>query len=490
MYPSEPTTTFADPTTAPTPLTVNLAATRTLRPPKPSPRTAAVGLSFGIPHDVGPINVVPPTRLPLAPGKIIFLTGPSGSGKSSALDAIADQCPAACRVDRISFRSESAVIDLIAPAAGLSAAARILTACGLSEPRLWLRRFDELSDGEQFRVQLAAALAAQRHGAAAAPILCDEFCTALHPRLARALSYNLARLLRARGLCAVLAGCHDYVTTDLHPDVVIRLAAPNRCTVEHRPVPPRPRFSLRRRMEIVLAGKRDYDTFAPMHYRRTDELGFVDRVFVLRERARHTPLGVVVYAFAPLELALRNRATDGYFLRRPDRLNRDLRILRRLVIHPDLRGCGLGHALVRQTMPRLGTPYVECLAALGAFNPIFEKAGMTRVGACALPPARAAALNQLLHLGVDPLARDFLALACRRRDVREIVAAAVRAWYAATTGGGDKRVAQQSPYTLARTFRGLIAARPVYYLWKRRKTPAHPAGSNPTGVNADRTPAT
>ncbi len=478
------------PTADAPPAPVNLAATRILHPPKPSPRTAAVGLAFGIPHQIGPLPVVPPIRLPLAPGTIIFLTGPSGSGKSSALEAIAAQCPAACRVDRISFRSESAVIDLIAPAAGLSAAAQILTACGLSEPQLWLRRFDQLSDGEQFRVRLAAALAGHRHAAGAAPLLCDEFCSALHPRLARALSFNLARLLRARGLCAVLAGCHDYVTTDLHPDVVVRFAAPARCTVERPPVPARPRFSLRRRLEIVLAGKRDYDAFAAMHYRPTGELGFVDRVFLLRDRARHTPLGVVVYAFAPLELAHRNRATNGWFLRRPDRLNRDLRILRRLVIHPDLRGCGLGHALVRQTMPRLGTPFVECLAALGAFHPVFEKAGMTRIGACALPPARAAALERLRALGVDPLARDFLALACRRRDVREIVAAAVRAWYAATTGGGDKRVAQQAPYTLARTFRGLIAARPVYYLWKRRKIPAPPAGAPPPSLNADRTPAT
>ena len=46
-----------------------------------------------------------------------------------------------------------------------------------------------------------------------------------------------------------------------------------------------------------------------VHYREADELGFVDKVFVLRERGSGERLGIVVYAHPPLELALRNRAT-------------------------------------------------------------------------------------------------------------------------------------------------------------------------------------
>ena len=206
-----------------------------------------------------------------------------------------------------------------------------------------------------------------------------------------------------------------------------------------------------------------------MHYRATDELGFVDKVFVLRDGADGDTLGIVVYAHSPLELRLRNQATDKRFSRNPQRVNRELRILRRLVVHPDVRGCGVGYHLVRQTLPAVGTPYVECLATMGEFNPVFEKAGMRRIGQCGITRNRLAALDALRAMDVDPNSREFPMQVCRRRRVRAIVTRMVADWYRATTGGGESRIERQSPQTLAQTFRGLIGSRPVYYLWKKEK---------------------
>lgn len=191
----------------------------------------------------------------------------------------------------------------------------------------------------------------------------------------------------------------------------------------------------------------------------------------MRDGAGGDLLGIVVYSHPPLELSLRNRATGGVFSRNPKRLNRSLRILRRLVIHPDLRGCGLGHYLVRKTLPLVGTEYVECLAAMGEFNPVFEKAGMQRIGQYDIQEKRKAAIEALRDMDVDPNSRVFPMQVCRRRRVREIVSRVVYDWYAATTGGGECRVARQSPRLLAQTFRGVICSRPVYYLW-RKKTAA------------------
>jgi hypothetical protein len=146
-----------------------------------------------------------------------------------------------------------------------------------------------------------------------------------------------------------------------------------------------------------------------------------------------------------------------------------LRILRRLVIHPDVRGCGLGHYLVRRTLPMVGTDYVECLATMGEYNPVFERAGMRRVGQYEIAAPRKVALEKLREMGVDPNAADFAVIVARRPRVRHIVARIVYEWYEATTAGGERRVARQSPQFLAQTFRGLIASRPVYYLWQRTK---------------------
>lgn len=106
---------------------------------------------------------------------------------------------------------------------------------------------------------------------------------------------------------------------------------------------------------------------------------------------------------------------------------------------------------------------------MGEFNPVFEKAGMKRVGQYEIPPKSKAALDALRALEVDPNSREFTMHVCRKRQVREIVSRVVYDWYAATTAGAECRVERQSPQLLAQTFRGLIGSRPVYYLWKRSK---------------------
>jgi hypothetical protein len=339
----------------------------------------------------------------------------------------------------------------------------------MGDAHLWVRPFAVLSDGEKFRARLARAIALHTRAGAAAPLLCDEFCSMLHRRAAKAIGYGLRKIVTRRGLSVVVACSSDDIIGDLQPDTIVRLYGSGRCAVEQRNVRPGKPLSMRRRMRIHPGTKRDYNAFASMHYRASDELGFVDKVFVMREGNDGHPVGIVVYSHPPLELSLRNRATGGRFSRNPKRLNRSLRILRRLVIHPDLRGCGLGHYLVKKTLPQIGTEFVECLAAMGEFNPVFEKAGMTRIGQCDIPEKRRAALASLQELDVDPNSREFAVQVCRRRRVREIVARVVRDWYAATTGGGESRVERQSPQLLAQTFRGLIGTRPVYYLWRRGK---------------------
>jgi len=437
-------------------------------PPAPhvadSPRVAQVRLHFGLPRDRRPDEVVDPVRVRFDPGRITVFVGPSGSGKTLALHRIEAACPTACNVQRIQFARGRSIVDSVAPTAGLADALSILSACALGEPRLWVRYYAELSEGEQFRARLAKALGLHLAGGMTGPLLCDEFCSGLHRRAAKAVAFNLRKLVVRRGLHLVVALSNEDLLPDLQPDTLVRLRGPGWCDVTERK-PVRREISFSRRLRIEPGRKRDYEPFAAMHYRGADELGFVDKVFVMRDGVGGDLLGIVVYSHGPIELSLRNSATGGRFVRNPDRLNRELRILRRLVIHPDVRGCGLGHRLVRGTLPLVGTPYVECLASMGAINPVFEKAGMRRIGQCATILAQSRALADLARLGVDPFGRDFLLHVCRRPRVRRVVARLVYEWYRATTGRGQRRVARQSPGLLAHTFRGLVGCRPVYYLW-------------------------
>ncbi len=438
-------------------------------PFRASPRTAEVARCFGLSTQQATLVIAEGAEIRLGPGRIVLLLGPSGGGKSSALRKIVEQYCQAALVQRIAFPEGAAIIDRIAPTASFSDAVSTLTACGLGDAHLWIRPFHTLSEGERFRARLAQAAALHATTDGVGPLLCDEFCSGLHRRAAKAISFNLRRLATRRGLSLVLATSNDDILFDLQPDTIVHFSGGGAAAVEERPTP-RPRsLSILRKLRIEPGRKRDYDAFAAMHYRATDELGFVDKVFVMRE-VGGDPLGIVVYSHPPMELALRNRATESRFSRDPAALNRGVRILRRLVVHPDLRGCGAGHHLVRTTLPLVGTEYVECLASMGAFNPVFEKAGMERIGQCEQPAACRRAIAELEAIGVDPAATDFLTQVHRQRRVRVIVAREVYNWYQATTGGGETRVARQSPEFLAQTFRGLIGSRPVCYLW-RRSTP-------------------
>lgn len=445
-----------------------------------TPRKREICWRFGIPPREDPRTLADGVTVRLSPGSILLLVGPSGSGKSSLLAALTEQAGEVAWVGRGRFPTGRAIVDAVSPNRPLAVALEILTACGLGEPRLWVRPFDDLSDGEKFRACLARAVG-QSLGSPPRPVVCDEFTALLHRRAARAVAYNLRKLVSREKLILFVASAHEDIIEDLQPDQIIHLgaAAP---TAAPRVVLARS-FSLARRAAIERGSVRDYHLFSPMHYRHRDRLGFVDQVFLLRESPHGQPLGILVFAHAPLELAQRNRCTAGRFVRNPRRLNRELRILRRLVMHPDVRGCGLGHWFVRNTLPRVGVRFVECLAAMGSVNPVFERAGLTRVGRCPVPRGRLALLERLERWSIDPFAPDFPEVLARCPRVRKLVEATVRRWVVTTQGARQYRVEGRAAAALTSVFRQAIGEPPVYYLWDRHGVfPQQAADDGPEGL--------
>ena len=102
------------------------------------------------------------------------------------------------------------------------------------------------------------------------------------------------------------------------------------------------------------------------------------------------PIGICVFTAPARTLRLRNRyfklrqsRTGGgasAFALRLKRLNEQLWLLARVVIHPTYRGAGVAAAFVRQSCATCPVPWIETLSAMGHVNPFFEKAGFVRVG--------------------------------------------------------------------------------------------------------------
>jgi len=96
------------------------------------------------------------------------------------------------------------------------------------------------------------------------------------------------------------------------------------------------------------------------------------------------PVAVLVLSLPSLSCALRDSALGDRYKSLPDRasraaaLNREIRCISRVVVHPSYRGLGLAVELVRQALREAPTPLVEAIAAMGRVHPFFERAGMLR----------------------------------------------------------------------------------------------------------------
>ena len=97
-----------------------------------------------------------------------------------------------------------------------------------------------------------------------------------------------------------------------------------------------------------------------------------------------TPVGIVVFGTPAAALSLRSR----YFgLRNPrsglglQSLNSQLWLLQRVVLHPTYRGAGIASDFIRRACGLCDIDWIETLSAMGRANPVFERAGFTRVGA-------------------------------------------------------------------------------------------------------------
>jgi GNAT superfamily N-acetyltransferase len=139
-------------------------------------------------------------------------------------------------------------------------------------------------------------------------------------------------------------------------------------------------------LEIVRAGRKEYEQLSPFHYRDCS-LGPYAAVYALKEMhpaaiRTGTIAGVIVYTTPAPNLEMRRVALGEVFSGFSDRrialamVNNNIRCISRVIIEPRYRGIGLASMLVRKTLKRLDMPIVEAMAVMGRVNPFFERAGM------------------------------------------------------------------------------------------------------------------
>jgi ABC-type molybdenum transport system ATPase subunit/photorepair protein PhrA len=178
-----------------------------------------------------------------------LIVGPSGSGKST----IARQMFPDAYVDGFRWPNVSSILDAFPARMDTSEITGLLSSVGLSSPPSWMRPFKALSNGEQFRVTLALALAKSSF------VVMDEFTSVVDRNVAQIGSAAAARAIRQRGAKFIGVTCHYDVEEWLQPDWTYDVAMRE---FTWRALWRRPDI----RLAITRATSEAWRLFAPHHY--------------------------------------------------------------------------------------------------------------------------------------------------------------------------------------------------------------------------------
>ncbi len=137
------------------------------------------------------------------------IVGPSGAGKSTvARELFGDHLVSAWE-----WPTDKSILDGFPRDMSIKEIVELLSSVGFSSPPSWVRPFHVLSNGEQFRVNMARTLAEMRDLA-----VVDEFTSVVDRTVAQIGSAAIAKTVRRRNQRLIVVTCHYDVLEWLEPD--------------------------------------------------------------------------------------------------------------------------------------------------------------------------------------------------------------------------------------------------------------------------------
>jgi len=359
-----------------------------------TPRTIGVAEAFGLGIDeTQKFAIYDNVELQISPTDVVYITGDSGSGKSVLLRALRqDLGEEVTDMADIQPDSEKPIIDTVGK--NFSEALELLSKAGLNDAFLFIRRFRELSDGQKYRFKIAKLMESGKQW-----WIADEFCSVLDRDTARIVAFNLQKIARQMGKAVIVATTHTDLFEDLKPSVHVHKRFGKEIQVNYYANEPAKECSLTKEMHVEEGSFGDYKKLSLFHY-RSSRCPPPRKIFVLKRGDELC--GTIVYSYPPPTTFGRSKVWKGDF----QRLQREISIISRVVVHPKYRTIGLGVKLVKETLAKAGTPCVETLAVMAKYNPFFEKAGMQKVAEGKPNMNLLHAIGQLQELGFNPSMLD------------------------------------------------------------------------------------
>lgn len=139
-----------------------------------------------------------------------LIVGPSGSGKSTILSEVFDY-----QEPDFEWDYERSILDCFPKEMTTKDIVMLLSSIGFSSPVSWAQPYWSLSNGEQFRVDLARSLAETQD-----VCVLDEFTSVVDRTVAKVGSAAVAKFIKRSNRKLVAASCHYDIVEWLTPDWV------------------------------------------------------------------------------------------------------------------------------------------------------------------------------------------------------------------------------------------------------------------------------
>ena len=168
-----------------------------------TPRSLVVAEAFGLGIDETQKFKVLDAELKIGTRDIVYITGDSGSGKSVLLHAIrTDLGDEAIDLSEVEIDPDKPLIETVGGT--VEEGLELLSKVGLNDAFLFLRTYQQLSDGQKYRYRIAKLIESKKQW-----WLMDEFCACLDRDTAKIISFNLQKIARQQGKAVIAATTHS-----------------------------------------------------------------------------------------------------------------------------------------------------------------------------------------------------------------------------------------------------------------------------------------